>query len=558
FEGNDKFVPWVKQIATNTARDWIKKKKPTLFTEMSKDDEQDTPIEEQFADGRSTYIPEQVIDANETKRLIREIIDELPEDQRVVIGMYYYEELSVREIARALGATESAVKSRLMYGRKKIEKKVRELEKRGTKLYGLAPIPFLMLLFRNQDASAAELPNGQVLQKVLKKTPNIGKAASTSGGASAGTAAGTAASVAGGFGLTKLILITVITAIVGGAIIGGIFGVTQLVSNNSNNQQTNTAVDTASETTEPKATSSPVDDAMEKYRAVIANAASYQYDPYGVTPSGNYRYALVMMNIEDTVPTLLLEQQDTEGMYYMRAFKYDTENKIMHQPTDSLMEGVAWRGGYRGGINLAADGNGLLMTEISSGTGSTSIHRANIEGDTLIQDMEWSGRMDAIPGNLQTINIEWHDIGDLSALDGWTPTGTGAANTQTAAQPTQPTPLPTDGNRTVLTGTVGTYTYDEVLALQGISDPNPGYSSTKNKPIRLIVLDSPQTITANNADGELRSGTANIIDVSYADNIEQYSGQHITFSIDPHMTGWPSDASLPLGEPSTRDIHILN
>ena len=182
FEGNDKFVPWVKQIATNTARDWIKKKKPTLFTEMSKDDEQDTPIEEQFADERSTYIPEQVIDANETKRLIREIIDELPEDQRVVIGMYYYEELSVREIARALGATESAVKSRLMYGRKKIEKKVRELEKRGTKLYGLAPIPFLMLLFRNQDASAAELPNGQVLQKVLKKTPNIGKAASTSGG----------------------------------------------------------------------------------------------------------------------------------------------------------------------------------------------------------------------------------------------------------------------------------------------------------------------------------------------------------------------------------------
>ena len=465
FAGNDKFLPWVKQIASNTARDWLKKKKPTLFTEMTTDDEQDTPIEEQFPDERGTYIPDQVLDENETKRLIREIIDDLPEDQRAVIGMYYYEELSVREIAGALGATESAVKSRLMYGRKKIEKKVRELEKRGTKLYGLAPIPFLMLLFRNQDASASELANGRILQRVLENTPNIGKAASTAGGASAGTAAGTGASVAGGIGLTKLILIAAITAVVGGAIIGGgIFGITHLISD-SDNQQNNAVTETAAETAEPQVTSSPVDEAMEQYRTVIANAASYQYDPYGITPSGNYRYALVMMQPDDTVPTLLLEQQDTEGIYYMRAFKYDTENKTMHQPTDSLMEGVAGTGGYRGGIGLAGDGNGLLSTETSSGTGSTTIRRARIEGGTLVQTSEWSGRMDAIPGNLQTINIDWHDIGDLSALDGWTPTAAVAANTQAAAPPAQPTQLPADGNRTVLTGTVGTYTYNEVLAL---------------------------------------------------------------------------------------------
>ena len=72
------------------------------------------------------------------------------------------------------------------------------------------------------------------------------------------------------------------------------------------------------------------------------------------------------------------------------------------------------------------------------------------------------------------------------------------------------------------------------------------------------MLDAPQTVTAYNADGELVSRTANIIDVSYADGITQYSGQHVTFSIEPTMTGWPSDTSLPLGEPGTRDIHILN
>jgi len=39
----------------------------------------------------------------------------------------------VKEIAAAMDVSESAVKSRLMYGRGKIEKKVRELEKQGIK-----------------------------------------------------------------------------------------------------------------------------------------------------------------------------------------------------------------------------------------------------------------------------------------------------------------------------------------------------------------------------------------------------------------------------------------
>ena len=117
--------------------------------------------------------------------------------------------------------------------------------------------------------------------------------------------------------------------------------------------------------------------------------------------------------------------------------------------------------------------------------------------------------------------------------------------------------LPTDGDRIVLTGTVSTYSYDGVLALQGISDPNPGYSSTKNTPIRLIVLDTPQTLSLRGEE-TLRSGYVTVIDVSYYDEMAQYEGQHITFSIDPNNTYWPQDTSLPLGQPSTGDIHILN
>lgn len=158
FGGDMKFLPWIRTIAANTARDWLKKKRPMLFTELGSDDGQEVSGDELFPDERTGNLPDQVIDQKETGRLLRGIIGELPEDQRAAIGMFYYEEMSVKEIAAAMDASESAVKSRLKYGRQKIEKKVRELEKQGTKLYSLSPIPFLRLLYRNQEAFAVEVP----------------------------------------------------------------------------------------------------------------------------------------------------------------------------------------------------------------------------------------------------------------------------------------------------------------------------------------------------------------------------------------------------------------
>ena len=114
FQGGEKFPAWMKMIAANTARDWLKKQRPMLFSELNTNEDMDEPAEAQFVDERNENLPEWVIEQEETKRLLREILDSLPEDQRAVIGMYYYEELSVKQIAEAMGCTESAVKSRLL------------------------------------------------------------------------------------------------------------------------------------------------------------------------------------------------------------------------------------------------------------------------------------------------------------------------------------------------------------------------------------------------------------------------------------------------------------
>lgn len=84
------------------------------------------------------------MDYAETKRLMKEILDGLPEDQKLCVLMYYYEELSVSDIADALGCSTGTVKSRLNYARKKIRNDVEELERKGTKLYSVAPLPFIL------------------------------------------------------------------------------------------------------------------------------------------------------------------------------------------------------------------------------------------------------------------------------------------------------------------------------------------------------------------------------------------------------------------------------
>lgn len=602
FQGDTKFLAWVRQIAANTARDWLKKKRPMLFAELESGDGQDTPVEELFPDERSEHLPDQIIDRKETEYLIREIIEELPEDQRAAIGMFYYEEMSVKEIAAAMGVSESAVKSRLMYGRRKIEKKVRELEKQGTKLYSLSPLPFLLLLFYNQKAYAAEAPDSRILHAIFAAQPTGAAAADVSiqGAHTAGTASAEAAtaSAAGGLGALKTGIIALAAILV---VSLGAFGVIRIASRSAEPQESSATEDVIiQETSEAPAESDsigrkepelseesaltgqeepevseksaltgqekpdPIHEALEQYRIIISQANSYEYGKYAETneswlePVG-YQYALVQMQSDDPVPTLLLEKEimDTElsvSHSYARIFQYDPDTKTVHQPTEAIANG-----GSRGGLSMAGDGYGIFDLNWSGGTGEGSVERITLEGDSLSKDTCWNGQIFEMPDSITFIEIEWHEIESLSALDSWTAPESGEA---APSEPAGSDTLPTDGDRIVLTGTVGTYDYDEIIALQGQPDPN-GWDErsveySRSQTYRVIVLDTPQDLSLNSGSGDNYSiHEALMINLCYIDDIDQYEGQYITFSIDPATTWWPSDTSLPFGQPIAGDIHIL-
>ena len=580
FEGTEKFLPWIQQIARNTAKDWLKKKHPAFFADLrsEKKTEWESPAEEQIMDVNDGNWPEKVLDREETARLIREILDGLPEDQRVVIEMFYYEKLSVKQIALALGLSESAVKSRLFYGRRKIETKVLALEKKGTRLYGLAPIPFLLWLLRCQEDGNV-LPNRDLLRQILTKT-TAGADAAAARTAAAGTTgaktAGSGAAVKAGLGAVKLGVIALAAAAGVGL---GAYGFSHLARGEVPQPASTAGVSSIVQDTAAgsaplvtEAAKDPVEQALEAYKTILSQADSYTYTQDSVTPTGRYQYALVQLEPEDPVPTLLLSQETEEYLWFIRVFQYDPESGTVLEPPESLTEGVAEIGGYRGGLGQMADGRGLRTISVSGGTGVTVIDRITLEGEHLVTITAWGGSfVNTIPEEFSFVEIQWHDGSDTAPLDRWPDSdgtssgenGTETSSSQAAAsQPGAAAPsLPEDGDRIVFTGTVDSYSYQEVVALQGCPDPNAPWTDT-TQTFRLIVLDTPQVIELETGDpspaSRARSGEVRLIDVSLAEGLESFDGQHLTFSIDPEETYWPSDASMPVGQPSTRDVHILN
>ncbi len=53
--------------------------------------------------------PEQILEQKELDRIVRETLSHLPEKERVVLTLYYFEELTLKEIGEVLGISESRV-----------------------------------------------------------------------------------------------------------------------------------------------------------------------------------------------------------------------------------------------------------------------------------------------------------------------------------------------------------------------------------------------------------------------------------------------------------------
>ena len=158
----EKFCGWLTAIATNKSKNKLKGK-----VEYQIDDE--VLIAKTETD--ELMLPEEYINKAEKRKVLLQIIeDTLSFNQYQVVLMFYFNELSISEIAQALEISEGTVKSRLNSSRAKMKTAIEDYEnKSGDKLHGVVFVPFFTTIFKEEAKSLAvpnitiKLPNGQTL-----------------------------------------------------------------------------------------------------------------------------------------------------------------------------------------------------------------------------------------------------------------------------------------------------------------------------------------------------------------------------------------------------------
>lgn len=148
---NSKFISWLNCIVANNCRNYLVKKKPSTFSQFE-DDDSDFDFVDTLEDEDEGVLPESVVDSKETKRMVTECINKLPEQQQICVMMFYYDELSVKEIAQALNIPEGTVKSRLNKARNTLRKEFEEIERKGTKLHGIPIVALIRFAFENDSS----------------------------------------------------------------------------------------------------------------------------------------------------------------------------------------------------------------------------------------------------------------------------------------------------------------------------------------------------------------------------------------------------------------------
>ena len=174
-EDAGKFKPWLYRMAANKSINCLKKKKPTL-----PGDEQ---LEDMETEENENFLPEEYALNADKRKVVLDITRKVCTDaQYQTILLYYFNGLSVAEIAEIMECKEDNVKKRMSIARAKIREGVLQYEeKSGDKLYSVAVIPFLTTLFTAQ-MQGMQIPSFPLNFPSVLPKPTVAASSAKAGG----------------------------------------------------------------------------------------------------------------------------------------------------------------------------------------------------------------------------------------------------------------------------------------------------------------------------------------------------------------------------------------
>ena len=108
--------PWLYRVTTNLAYTWVKRRYRWF-----------NPLDDiaEWLAGSKKQSPPYISEMVEESQRVEQAVFSLPIQQRIVVVLYYINDLSLNEISDILKIPEGTVKSRLHYGRQALKKHLR-------------------------------------------------------------------------------------------------------------------------------------------------------------------------------------------------------------------------------------------------------------------------------------------------------------------------------------------------------------------------------------------------------------------------------------------------
>ena len=146
-ENPERIVAWLNRIAVNKCKDFLMKKIPEPVEENS--------IDTELLEENDNFLPESyVLNAEKRKIILTIMQEELTAIQYQTILLYYFDGMSVPEIAACMECPEGTVKYRLSAARGKIKQGVQDYENTsGIKLYSSGSVALLTAIFVAESQS---------------------------------------------------------------------------------------------------------------------------------------------------------------------------------------------------------------------------------------------------------------------------------------------------------------------------------------------------------------------------------------------------------------------
>ena len=327
---------YIRRVINSKSIDLIRAASKTPMESMHEDEDYVLSL----PDAADT--PENEVAGTSADRLIKDFIDELPDDQREALIMRYYDGYTNAQIAEKLNVPPGTVASRVRYGKQALEKRITKYEKDNKiRLHAKFAIPFLpWRMFKEQSLKSAEI-------------------IATDGGSSAS-------------GGTRALTGFLATVVFGGAVIG-----TGIVMKNNNN---------------PTDEIVPTQAVTEQVEQIDPTAATVYKDVYET------QVATVYQTINSAQSGGEQAEQTQQGLpdeFYFAGNRFEpTENTLKSNTyhSDTLGGTLTFPDNWVNNVEIEDDGYRIRVFDSGGCTGDNSImdidSRSNLSKEKLHEILE--------------------------------------------------------------------------------------------------------------------------------------------------------------------------